>query len=59
MVTAYADDQVVQTLIAQNAERLVVTLAATLATCSGTSPCGYTPFWHRLRMQSGLLVNQP
>lgn len=59
-VTAYADGQQVQTLIAPNANRLVVTLAASLSSCSGgASQCSWTPRWHMLRMNSGRLVNQP
>ncbi|MDB4969481.1 MAG: hypothetical protein JWN44_5170 [Myxococcales bacterium] len=61
-LTAYAGATQVSTLIAQEAGRLVVTLAATLQGCTvsdlGTS-CGYTPRWHKLELSSGTLVNLP
>jgi hypothetical protein len=49
----------VQTRIASSIDRLLVTVAASLSTCASGSPCGYTPRWHRIRLNSGLLVNQP
>ena len=59
VVTSYADGQQVSTLIAQNGDRLMVTLAATLSTCTGgATPCSYTPRWHLLKLVSGHLVNQ-
>jgi hypothetical protein len=58
-VTAYADGQQLQTLIAQNGKRLGITLAATLDSCENGTPCSYAPRWHRLRLNSGHLVNQP
>jgi hypothetical protein len=59
VVTSYADGQQLSTLIAQNGDRLLVTLAATLSTCSGgATPCSYTPRWHLLKLVSGHLVNQ-
>ena len=58
-VTAIADGETVQTLIAQNGARLLVTLAATLGSCESGSSCSYTPRWHQLRLNSGRLVNQP
>jgi len=61
-VTASADGTLISTLIAQEAGRLVMTLAATLQGCTvsdlGTS-CSYTPRWHKLELLSGTLVNLP
>jgi hypothetical protein len=59
VLTSYADGQQISTLIAQNGDRLLLTLAATLSTCGGGSgPCSYTPRWHLLNLASGHLVNQ-
>jgi hypothetical protein len=59
VVSSYADGQQISTLIAQNGDRLLLTLAATLSTCGGGSaPCSYTPRWHLLDLASGRLVNQ-
>jgi hypothetical protein len=61
-LSSYADGQVVSMRIGEQVRRLMVTLAATLEGCSegdAGGSCSYTPRWHRLRMQSGQLVNQP
>jgi hypothetical protein len=61
-VNAYADGTLLSTLIAQEASRLVVTLAATLEGCTVSdmgASCGYTPRWHKLELLSGTLVNRP
>ena len=61
-LTAYADGQMITTLISQYAGRLVITLAATLEGCTvadAGGSCGYTPRWHRVVLTSGALINQP
>ncbi|HWE28234.1 MAG TPA: hypothetical protein VHB97_09545 [Polyangia bacterium] len=59
---SYGDGQLVSTLIAQDANRLEVTLAGALASCTdadaGTS-CTFGPSWRNLQLNHGTLVNQP
>lgn len=59
---SYGDGQLVSTLIAQDANRVEVTLAGALVSCndadSGTS-CTYEPSWRNVQLNHGTLVNQP
>jgi hypothetical protein len=61
-MTSFADGQNLSTLIAQNLDRLEVTLAGELNGCSdadaGTT-CSYQPSWHHLQLNQGTIVNQP
>ena len=61
-LTSYGDGMQVSTLIAQDTNRLEVTLAGELSGCAdadaGTS-CAYQPSWSNLIVNSGTLVNQP
>lgn len=59
---SYGDGQLVSTLIAQDANRVEVTLAGALVSCSDAdagASCTYEPSWRNLQLNHGTLVNQP
>jgi hypothetical protein len=63
-LTGYGDGSKVSTRITSNNPRLALTMAATLQNCADTdggagSSCNFTPRWHLVRMNTGVLVNQP
>lgn len=60
-LTSYADGQLISTLIASEAGRSVVTLAAALVGCSDVDAgsCSFAPRWHHVRLASGTIVNLP
>ena len=59
----YGDGTLVDTLIAQKAARVAVTITATLNDCAtsdgGGTTCSYQPRFHNLRLATGTLANLP